>query len=129
MSDQPTAEAPIDYDRLMQANLTQVFGEHDAEKRLAAITTLYAPDAVLNEPERTAKGHAEINDAVSELLATLPPDFAFRAQGPAMGHHGIGILRWGSGPRDGASVVDGMDIAHFQGGVIHSLTVFLIAKP
>jgi len=118
--------APIDYDGLMRANLDQVFGEPDAGKRLLAIRRLYAPDAVLNEPHRSVEGHAAINEAVSELLASLPPHFSFRASGPAQGHHGIGVLNWGSGPRDGAFAVTGMDVAHFQGGVIHSLSVFLM---
>ena len=47
---------PIDYDGLMQANLVRVFGERDAGKRLKAIRELYAEDAVLNEPDASAKG-------------------------------------------------------------------------
>ncbi|WP_200946757.1 MULTISPECIES: nuclear transport factor 2 family protein [unclassified Roseateles] len=126
MSSKPKTEAPFDYDGQMRANLVQVFGEHDAGKRLLAIQRLYAPDAVLNEPEHSAIGHLAINDAVSALLASLPPGYAFRALAPAQGHHDIGVLTWGSGPRDGAFAVTGMDVAHFRNGVIHSLFVFLM---
>jgi len=120
-----SSDTPIDYDGLMQANLARVFGERDAERRLEAIRELYAEDAVLNEPHATARGHIAIRDAVTALLASLPSDFVFTAIRPAIGHHGIGRLQWRSGPADGPAVVTGMDIAHFEGGRIHSLTVFL----
>ena len=81
-------EASIDYERLMQANLTRVFGERDAERRIAAIRELYAEDAVLYEPDASAAGHAAISQAVDALLSSLPPNFAFTAIGPAVGHHG-----------------------------------------
>jgi predicted SnoaL-like aldol condensation-catalyzing enzyme len=118
-------DSPIDYDALMRANLTRVFGEHDAERRLVAIRELYAADAVLNEPHASAKGHDAISEAVTALLASLPPRSAFTAMGPAIGHHGVGRLRWSSGRPGLPVVVTGMDIAHFRGGRIHSLFVLL----
>ncbi len=117
--------APVDYDGLMQANLVRVFGERNADKRIRAIRELYAEDAVLNEPDASAKGHVAINAAVTSLLASLPPAFVFRSMGPAIGHHNIGRLKWRSGPPDGPPVVTGMDIAHFDGNRIQSLFVFL----
>lgn len=119
------AEASIDYDRLMQANLARVFGERDAGQRLAAIRELYAADAVLYEPHASATGHAAINRAVTALLSSLPPSFAFTAIGPAIGHHGVGRLRWQSGPPNGPAAVTGTDVAHFQGHFIRTLHVFL----
>lgn len=118
--------ASTDYDRLMRANLVSVFNERVAAKRMRAISELYAEDAVLYEPSDTAaKGHAAISEAVTRLLANLPPDFAFTAVGPALGHHGIGRLRWQAGPPIGPVAVNGMDIAHIQDGRIHSLHVFI----
>ena len=75
---------PLDYDNLMRASLTRVFGERDASRRLKAIAQLYAPDATLYEPDAVAKGHAAINQAVEALLSHLPPNFAFSANGPAL---------------------------------------------
>jgi hypothetical protein len=118
-------EKAIDYDRLMQANLARVFGERDSATRLETIRELYAEDAVLNEPHASAKGHVAINEAVSALLDSLPPRFVFSPLGSAMGHHGIGRLKWRSGLPDGPAAVTGMDIAHLVGGRIHSLFVFL----
>ena len=120
-----SSEASIDYNGLMQANLASVFNERDPVKRLQAIRELYAEDAVLYEPQAIAEGHAAISEAVTELLASLPPDFSFTAFGPALGHHGIGRLRWWAGPSGGPAAVSGMDIAHFESGRIQSLHVFI----
>src|SRR2546421_9834865 len=100
MSNHPKPEA-IDYNRLMQANLTRVFNERDAGRRIVAIRELYAEDAVLYEPDASAKGHAAISEAVTALLANLPPNFVFSAAGPGIGHHNTGPLKWPSGPPDG----------------------------
>lgn len=124
MSRQP--EAAIDYDHLMRANLANVFNERDSGKRIGAIGNLYAEGATLYEPPDTAaEGHAAICEAVTRLLASLPPEFAFTATGPALGHHGIGRLRWQAGPPNGPVAVNGMDIACFQDGRIRSLHVFI----
>jgi predicted SnoaL-like aldol condensation-catalyzing enzyme len=118
-------DLPIDYDALMQACLTRVFGERDANRRLLAIQELYDDDAVLHEPQGSARGHAAISEAVTALLAGLPPSFAFTALEPAVGHHGVGRLRWSSGPAGRPAAVTGMDVAYFEDGRIQSQFVFL----
>ena len=116
----------IDYDSLMQANLKRVFGERDASHRTKAIAELYADGAVLYEPpDASATGHAAISQAVETLLSSLPPNFVFTAIGSAVGHHGLGRLRWQSGPPDGPAAVTGMDVARIEGGRIQTLHVFL----
>lgn len=123
MSNRPGA--PIDYDRLLQANLVSVFNERDARKRIRAIGKLYAKGAMLCEPPDTAaEGHAAISEAVTRVLASLPPNFATTATGPALGHHSIGRLRWQAGPPNGPVAIDGMDIVRFQDGRIHSLRLY-----
>ena len=107
------------YDTLMRANVLRVFNERDPARRRVAITDLYAPDATLFEPGAEATGHAAIDAAVGALLASLPPDAAFTPTGSAVGHHGVGRLRWESGP------VSGTDVAHIQGGRIQTLHVFI----
>lgn len=114
-----------DYDALMQANLARVFGERDAARRIEAIRELYAEDAVLHEPQASVSGHAAISEAVSALLASLPPNFVFSAAGPAVGHNGLGRLNWRSGPPHGPVAVTGTDVARVEGGRIRSLHVFL----
>lgn len=124
MSSRPASAT--DYDRLMQANLASVFNERDAGKRIGAIGELYVEDAALYEPpDMAAEGHAAISEAVTRLLAGLPTDFAFTATEPALGHHGLGRLRWQAGPPNGPIAVSGMDIARVRNGRIHSLHVFI----
>lgn len=115
----------IDYDSLMQANLARVFGERDASRRMKAIAELYAGDATLYEPDALATGHAAISHAVEALLSSLPPNFAFTAIGPAVGHHGVGRLRWQAGPPNGPVAVTGTDVARFEGSHIQTLHVFI----
>jgi hypothetical protein len=108
-------------DRCMRATNTIV----PMAGRQTAIAEIYAPEAVLYEPQASATGHEAINEAVEMLLASLPPEFVFTAQGPAVGHHGIARLRWAAGPANGPAVVTGTDVAHVAAGRIHSLYVLL----
>jgi hypothetical protein len=124
MSEHNESES-INYDGLMQANLKRVFGEHDASRRIKAIRELYLENAVLYEPQTSATGHDEISESVTALLASLPPSFVFTAEGPAIGHHGIGRLRWRAAPPNGPVAVSGMDVAQFERGRIRSLHVFI----
>jgi len=119
------SKTPAGYEPLLHANLVRVFGERNRERRQAAIAEIYAPDAVLYEPDATATGHDAINEAVETLLANLPPAFVFTAQGPAIGHHGIARLRWTAGPPNGPAAVTGTDVAHVADGRIQSLYVLL----
>lgn len=115
----------MDYEKIMQANLERVFGERNASRRIAAIGQLYVADAELHEPQRSARGHIAISQAVTDLLAHLPSDFTFTAIRPALGHNGIGRLQWRAGPPEGPVAVTGTDVAHFERGLIQSLHVFL----
>jgi FMN-dependent NADH-azoreductase len=120
-----SSETSIDYDAIMQTNLARVFGERDPSRRIKAIRELYDEDAELHEPQRSARGHDAISQAVTELLAHLPSDFAFSAIRPALGHKGVGRLQWSAGSPEGPAGVTGIDVAHFEVGVIRSLHVFL----
>jgi uncharacterized protein YgbK (DUF1537 family) len=116
----------IDYDRLMRENLSRVFNEVEAEKRLQAIQELYTADATLYEPsDSSVQGHEAINSTVDALRRNLPPSFAFTAAAPAMAHHGVGALRWQGGTPEEPAALSGIDVAKFDGGRIHALYVFI----
>lgn len=117
--------ATMSFEQLLHANLLRVFGERNRERRRAAIAEIYAPDAVLYEPDASATGHDAIDDAVEALLTSLPPMFVFTALGPAVGHHGVARLRWAAGPANGPAAVTGTDVAHIADGRIHNLYVLL----
>jgi hypothetical protein len=109
----------------MSRNLSEVFGERDGERRLAAIEKLYSEDAVFFESEQRFEGHQRISDAVEALQAAFPAEFAFAAVAPPARNHDVGRLFWRLGPTGSRPVVNGMDIARFKDGRIHSLYVFL----
>jgi hypothetical protein len=90
-----------------------------------AIRELYDENAELHEPQASVRGHEAISQAVTQLLAHLPPDFVFSAIQPAVGHNRVGRLQWSAGPRGGPVAVTGTDVARFEGGSIRSLYVFL----
>jgi hypothetical protein len=119
----------VDVDTLMQANLVRVFNERDANRRGAALREIYAEDATLYDPETVATGREAISGAIDNLHASLPPNFIFTPAGHAVGHNGVGRLFWRAGPPDGAVAVTGTDIAHFEGGRIKSLYVFVDPAP
>jgi len=114
-----------DYDGLMQANLSRIFGEADGHARGRAIAEIYAPDAVLYEPDHVATGQAEITRTIDTLLKSFPPGFAFAAEGPAVGHHGLGRLRWRGGVPGSPAVVTGTDVVRFEGGRIKTIHVLI----
>lgn len=115
----------IDLDTLMQANIVRVFNERNSSLRLAALDELYAEDATLYDPETVATGRQAISQAVDNLLLSIPPDFAFSAIGPAVGHNGVGRLFWRAGPPNGPVAVTGTDVAHIENGRIKLLYVFV----
>ena len=110
---------------LMLRNLSEVFGERDGDRRMAAIENLYSEDAVFFEAERRFEGHQAINDAVAALQASFPAEFEFSAVAPPARNHDVGRLFWRLGPAGSPPVVNGMDVAQFKDGRIHALYVFL----
>ncbi len=123
------ASAPVDFDTLMQAHLTRVFGERDPGRRLEALKELYWENATLFEPHAAVTGYEAISHAVDALQASMPPDFVFTASGVAVGHHGLARLPWRAGPSGGPAAVTGTDVAHVENGRIQALYVFIDPAP
>ncbi|RWX74667.1 nuclear transport factor 2 family protein [Neorhizobium lilium] len=115
----------VDYDGLMQAHLYRVFAERDADKRRAAIRELYAETVTVFEPDAEATGHDGLDHTVEAILSKAPPSFVFGTFGPAVGHHGIGRMRWHFGPEGAPPVVSGLDVVEIVDGKIAKLYVFL----
>ena len=128
MSNQQAGPA-IDYNGLMQAHLYRVFAERDAEKRRAAIRELYAETVSVFEPDAEATGHEGVDHVVEAILSKAPPSFVFGTFGPAVGHHGIGRMRWHFGPEGAPAVVSGLDVVEIVDGKITKLYVFLDPMP
>jgi hypothetical protein len=119
------SDAAFDFDGLLRANLEHVFNERDDAKRAAAIAALYTHEPVMYEPSRLVQGQADISQVASDLLQHFGPTFRFRAEGVAVGHHGMATLRWSSGEPGMPPVVQGFDTAEIIDGRIARLWVLI----
>jgi hypothetical protein len=111
---------------LMHANLFEVFGERDAERRRAAIARTYAEDVQFVDPEGTVVGH-EALDAKAQQLLEMAPDFVFSAAGPVHELQDLGYLAWNLGPEGQPPVAKGMDIGFVVDGRIAKMYTILTA--
>lgn len=111
---------------LMHANLFEVFGERDPERRRAAIARTYAEDVQFVDPEGTVVGH-EALDAKAQQLLDRAPDFVFSAAGPIYELQDLGYLAWNLGPEGQPPVVTGMDIGFVVDGRIAKMYTILTA--
>jgi hypothetical protein len=122
----PTTVEP-DYDRLLRTNLERVFNERDALRRDEAVEEIFIDEPVMFEPDNIVTGRAAISAVAGALLENFGPTFRFVPAGPALGHHGLGLLRWQAGPADGPVVVTGADVVEIVDGRIARLWVMLNA--
>ncbi|MGV7030654.1 nuclear transport factor 2 family protein [Methylobacterium symbioticum] len=120
----PEAAEP-DYDRILRANLERVFNERDAERRAAALAELFVEAPVMYEPANVVQGREAISTVAGKLLDQFGPTFRFSPVGAAVGHHGLGSLRWHAGPDGGPVTVTGSDVAEIIDGRIARLWVLL----
>jgi hypothetical protein len=111
--------------RLMERNLSEVFGERDPGRRRQAIAELYADDCALYDADGEATGQAAVSDRVGRILGESPPGFAFSLVSPAEVIHDLGRLRWQTGPAGAPPVASGMDVAVFANGKIRALYTFI----
>ena len=111
--------------QIMEENLLKVWSERDSSLRLNAIQDIYAENGSLFEFGEETSGFDAINEHVTKLYDSIPPDFVFTQLKPADINGKIGRLVWGVGPRGHDAVQTGMDIAHIENGRIKSLYVFL----
>jgi len=116
----------VDYDTILKANATQVFSQRDAVARRRVLERLWVSDGVLYEEGHVVTGLDAISSAVGALLDTLPPGMAFAPAGRAVGHHGLGRLKWRAVDEKGQPApVSGTDVALFRDGKIAQLYVLL----
>jgi len=110
---------------LLQKNLSQVWGERDAAKRLETIELLYAPEAGLYHVGHETKGHEAINYSVTGVLSSFPTEFSFFLLKPIVVNNNMATAHWGVGPNLQSIAATGMDVVLIAGGKIESLYVFL----
>jgi len=110
-------------------NLLEVFNEQDEMKRLQVLQELYVPEATFFEADASFKGYEAINQRVTEVLQTLPPNSFFRTAGAMTQNHNLARLPWTLGLKDGSVLASGMDIATLEGERITALYIFIDPPP
>jgi hypothetical protein len=109
---------------LLRANLFEVFGERDRDRRRAAIARVYTEDVVLHDPDGVVSGPTALDAKVQDILDGAP-GFAFRASGPARQCDDLGLLAWELGPEGEPPVVTGIDVVLVREGRIASVHTML----
>ncbi len=111
-------------EELMTANLLEVFGERDAQRRRAAIERTYVPRC--GSATRTRWWSGTTPGRQAQKILDDAPDFVFRAGGPIYINNDLGYLAWELGPEGGPAVVKGVDIALVEGERITSVYTLLM---
>lgn len=106
-------------------NLLDVFNERDEAKRLAVIEAIYTEQASFYEDDASFTGFEKINQRVTEVLQTLPPEALFRTAGAQTQNHNLARLSWMLSPENGPVMASGMDVAVLEGDRIAALYIFI----
>lgn len=117
--------APVDFNRLLRANLQHVFNERDPARRADAIVELYSAHPTMYEPDAVIEGREAISAVAGKLLDQFGPEFRFTPETDAVGHHGVGSMRWHAGTPATPRMVTGTDTAEIVDGRIARLWVLL----
>ena len=112
------------HSELMHANLLEVFGERDPERRAAAIARVYTPDVVFLDPEEVVIGPDAL-DAKAQSILDGAPGFVFTPSGEVLENNDLAYLAWGFGPEGQPPVVTGMDICLIVDDRIAKVYTFL----
>lgn len=118
----------VDIADLMHANLLEVFGERNPQRRRAAIERIYLSDVTFSDPDEVVHGHDAL-DAKAQRILDEAPGFVFTPDGSVRIVQDLGYLAWGFGPEGAAAVVRGADIALIKNGVIASVYTMLLNQP
>jgi hypothetical protein len=112
-------------EKLMNANLQEVFGERDPALRRAAIERTYTEDVEFLDPEEVVVGYDDLNAKVEKLLVGAP-GFVFSPAGPIYVNHDMGYLTWNLGPEGQPPVVRGLDACFIRDGRIAKVYTLLL---
>jgi SnoaL-like domain len=113
---------------LMEANLLAVFNERDAQRRVPAIESTYAPDVRWTDDDGTTVGREALKAKASELQAHMQ-GLVFAKAGPVYQTRGLGYLAWTLGPEGGEPVATGFDVAVVRDDLISDLYTVITSQP
>jgi SnoaL-like domain len=109
---------------LLAANLHDVFGCRDADRRAAMIGDIYADDIVFTDPDGVTTGRERVAAKIDDLLAGIPEHVTFTDAGPLYLGPDRGALAWRLGPAD-APIARGVDVITVNAGRITSMITLL----
>ncbi|MEE3852977.1 nuclear transport factor 2 family protein [Gordonia sp. LSe1-13] len=116
-----------DIERLMEANLLEVFDERDPVRRLEAIRRTYTADVEFTDADETITGYDQINAKVEGLLSGPLAGLHFEKDGDVHQVPGMGHLAWRVlSPESGAVIASGFDVALIEDGKIAKLFTVLL---
>lgn len=95
-------------------------------QRDRSISTTYAPDVTVNEPESVHTGHEGMSEAISGVRA-LAPGAVITRSGPFQSVQDLATYPWDLVLPDGTRLASGRDVLIIRNGVIQSLYVVLDA--
>ncbi|MFE7507425.1 nuclear transport factor 2 family protein [Promicromonospora sp. NPDC057488] len=102
-------------EKLMRANLLEVFGERDADRRAEAIRRTYTQDVVFADAEGQVEGHEALHAKAQGILDGAP-GFVFRPDGDFYQVQDLGYLAWALGQEGAPPVVRGTDMGFVRDG-------------
>lgn len=105
---------------LTRANLLEVFGEHDPDRRAEVIARIFTEDVVFSDPDEVVVGRDALG-AKAQRLTEIGPGFEFTQAGPIYENHDLGYVAWNFGPEGKPPVVQGIDLCFVEGGRIAKL--------
>ena len=105
------------------------YADPDASRRAAVVQRIWATGGQLIDPPLAASGHAEICQQADYLLAQFPGHRFVRSSG-IDSHHGMARFAWHLVNPTGTVVLEGIDIARFDGqGLLAQVTGFFGPLP
>jgi hypothetical protein len=114
---------------LLLRNLHDVFGEHDAVRRRAAINEIFHEDAVFYDPNKAAfRGRDEI-DRIAGVIKATHPDFEYQPISPPEEVGDGGRVRWVSGSPGEPPAYAGTDFIVARDGKIAAIYLFFDKLP
>ena len=113
-------------EKLMHANLLEVFNERDYDRRLEAAQRTYAEEIEFYDPEGHVIGQEAIVTKAQGLLDGAP-EFVFSPAGPVRIVDNMGYLPWNLGPEGAPAVVQGVDIGFAEGGLLTRVYTVVLA--
>ncbi|MBF9143903.1 nuclear transport factor 2-like protein [Hymenobacter properus] len=113
--------------QLLEDSLLVIWNDRDANRRLAAMSSVYASDIAFFEGHgaEPITGHQAINELITKLQAEWPVEFQFKLTKPAQANKAVQLITWQLGADGALPVATGADVAIVENGLIKGLYLFL----